>query len=231
MLKHVFLLFFLSTYISKELTAQVDSNRSEIEIMIIEYYGSLLENKVSSRLLTNYKGYKESPNEYWNFLDETFLNNWDFNATTRALIGNENYDALSRSQFIKLSNTLAITLVRYAFESLSFYGEQKLNVIDIKVDDQQTLAWLKINMQSPRLPDIHLDLLLKRTIHGRWKGVDFRFKGVTYVNLKKNTFRQDFEELEFAGLLRKLRKKNKSFFTGLCEGQANYVDPTRPPCL
>ena len=74
-----------------------------------------------------------------------------------------------------------------AFESLYFYGDQKLNVIDIKLNEQQTLAWLKINLDSPRFPDIHLDLLLKRTHHSQWRGVDFRFKGITYVNLKKNT--------------------------------------------
>ena len=64
-------------------------------------------------------------------------------------------------------------------------------------------------MESPRFPDIHLDLLLKRTNSGQWKGVDFRFKGITYVNLKKNSYRQDFEDLKFKGLLRKLDDKNK----------------------
>mgnify|MGYP007000152969 len=110
------------------------------------------------------------------------------------LIGKEIFNTLTFSQFKKLSRTLEVTLVRYAFESLSFYGEQKLNVIDIKLNEQQTLAWLKINMDSPRFPDIHLDLLLKRTFDSHWRGVDFRFKGITYVNLKKNSYRQDFKD-------------------------------------
>ena len=106
---------------------------------------------------------------------------------------------MSISQFKKLSKTLEVTLIRYAFESLYFYGDQKLNVIDISVNEEQTFAWLKINMDSPRFPDIHLDLLLKRTNYNQWKGVDFRFKGITYVNLKKNSYRQDFEDLKFKG--------------------------------
>jgi ABC-type transporter MlaC component len=104
-------------------------------------------------------------------------------------------------------------------------------VIDIKVNEQQTLAWLKVNMDSPRFPDIHLDLLLKRNFNSQWKGVDFRFKGITYVNLKKNSYRQDFKDLRFKGLLKKIDDKNNLFFRDLCQNKANYIDPKKPPCL
>ena len=217
--------------ISTVLAADVDATVSDLEEEVIDTYRSLLQDKVTSDLRVNYKNYLESPNKYWNFLEETFLDNWDFDATTKALIGGDIFNSLSNLQFKELSRALGITLIRYAFESLSFYGEQKLNVIDIKLNEQQTLAWLKINMDSPRFPDIHLDLLLKRTDHNQWRGVDFRFKGITYVNLKKNSYRQDFEDLKFQGLLRKLENKNKLFFRDLCESDANYIDPKKPPCL
>ena len=147
------------------------------------------------------------------------------------MIGNDIFNSLSNLQFKELSRALEVTLIRYAFESLSFYGEQKLNVIDIKLNEQQTLAWLKINMDSPRFPDIHLDLLLKRTDHREWRGVDFRFKGITYVNLKKNSYRQDFKDLNFQGLLRSLMIKINCFLEICVRGDANYIDPKKPPCL
>ncbi len=172
----------------------------------------------------------EFPNEFWNFLEDTFLDNWDFDATTRALIGRDIFNSLSNLQFKELSRTVEVTLMRYAFESLSFYGGQKLNVINVELNEQQTLAWLKINMDSSRFPDIHLDLLLKRNFDSKWRGVDFRFKGITYVNLKKNSYRQDFENLKFQGLLRKLDNKNKVFFRDVCQGDANYLDSKKPPC-
>ena len=211
--------------------AQVDSNHSAIEIEIIESYESLLVKKVTSDLLANHKIYVEFPNKYWNFLENTFLDNWDFDATTRALIGVDISNSLSSLQFKELSRVLEVTLIRYAFESLSFYREQKLNVVDIKVNEKQTLAWLKINMDSPRFPDIHLDLLLKRKDDGQWKGADFRFKGITYVNLKKTSYRQDFNDSDFVGLLQKLDDKNKLFFNDLCQSEANYIDPKKPPCI
>lgn len=213
------------------MTAQVNSSLSAQEMEIINRFDSLLADKVTSGLLANYKHFLEYPNVYWNFLNETFLENWDFDATTKALIGGDTFNSLSISQFKELSRVLEVTLIRYAFENLSLYGEQKLNVIDIKLNAQQTLAWLKINMDSPWFPDIHLDLLLKRTIDNHWRGVDFRFKGITYVALKKNSYKQDFEALKFEGLLRKLVTKNKLFFKDLCHSEANYLDPKVPPCL
>ena len=182
-------------------------------------------------MLANHENYLESPNEFWNFLEDIFLDNWDFDATTKALIGNEIFNSLSNLEFKEISRVVEVTLIRYAFASLSFYGGQQLNVIDIKLNEQQTLAWLKINMDSPRFPDIHLDLLLKRNLHDQWRGVDFRFKGITYINIKKNSYRQDFEDIKFQGLLGKLNDKNKLFFENLCQSEANYLDPNMPPCL
>ena len=216
--------------ISSILAADVDSTVSNLEGEVLDLYSSLLQDKATGDLLVNYKNYLESPNKYWNFLEETFLDNWDFDATTKALIGSDIFNSLSNLQFKELSRTLEVTLMRYAFESLSFYGGQKLNVIDVKLNEQQTLAWLKINMNSPRFPDIHLDLLLKRNLDSKWRGVDFMFKGITFVNLKKNSYRQDFENLNFQGLLKKLDNKNKFFFKDVCQGDANYLDSKKPPC-
>ena len=218
-------------FISTESVAQLYSAPSSLEIEIINSYESLLGGKVTSNLLANHKNYLESPNEFWDFLKDTFLENWDFDATTKALVGGDIFNSLSNLQFKELSRVLEVTLIRYAFESLSFYGGQKLNVIDIRLNEQQTLAWLKINMDSPSFPDIHLDLLLKRNLHDQWRGVDFRFKGITYVNLKKSSYRQDFEDIKFKGLLRKLNDKNKLFFNNLCQSKANYINPEVPPCL
>ncbi len=217
--------------ISSALAADIDSTVSDLEEEVLDTYRELLQDKVTDDLLVNYKNYLESPNQYWNFLKDTFLDNWDFDATTKALIGGDIFNSLSNLQFKELSRVLEITLIRYAFESLPFYGEQRLNLIDIKLNEQQTLAWLKINMDSPRFPDIHLDLLLKRTFDGQWRGMDFRFKGITYVNLKKNSYRQDFKDFKFEGLLKKLEDKNKIFFRDLCQNDVNHKDPKKPPCL
>ncbi len=224
-------IFFFLILMLTRLIAHGNSNINDLSAELITGYNSLLEGKVTNGLLANYKKYQNFPNEYWSFVNETFSDNWNFDATTKALIGHDIFNSLSEFQFKELSRVLEITLLRYAFESLSFYREQRLNVIDIKLNEQQTFAWLKVNMDSPRLPDIHLDILLNRRDDDQWKGVDFRFKGITYVNMKKNSYRQDFEDLKFHGLLRKLNNKNKTFFRDLCRSDVNYIDPKKPPCL
>ena len=220
----------VSILVVSDVLAQDRKVYNAVEMKIIDSYDSLLAEKVTNDLLINYKIYRDFPNKYWNFLNETLINNWDFQATTRALLGNEIFQSLTYSQLEKLSKSLELTIVRYAFESLLFYDRQKLNVIDIKINELETFAWLKINITSPRFPDIHLDLLLKRK-NGHWRGVDFKFKGITYVNLKKNSYRHDFKNLEFHGLLKKLDDKNKEFFKDLCKSGVNFIDSKKPPCL
>ena len=226
----VFALIF-SFGIAQRIQATEDFRIESAETELFKKYTDLLENKVIKDLSLNHDTYLKSPNEYWRFLDRTFLKNWDFDATTRALIGAEIYYVLSESQFNSLSKTLEVTLIRYAFESLPFYFGQQLKVLDIKLDKKNSFSWLKINMKSSRLPDIHLDLLLKRTTVDYWKGVDFRFKGITYVNLKKSSYREKFHKKQFVGLLDELNRKNEIFFTKICQRNANYLDPSSPPCI
>ena len=230
MFRSLLLFFILFTASLSNLLADNDLLDDILEQKIIEDYELLLVQKVTNDLLVNYKFYLESPNEYWGFLNENFLHYWDFDATTKALIGSEIFNSLSSLQFTELSRTVEVTLIRYAFESLSLYGEQRLNLINLKFNEQKTLAWLKINMDSPRFPDIHLDLLIKRTSASQWRGVDFRFKGITYINLKKNSYRQDFKDFQIEGFLKKLDDKNRLFFRDLCQSEMNYKNPKKPPC-
>ena len=230
-MKRFILYFFLFISISTESISQADSRFESLENQIVNSFKPLLFEKITKELLLHNGVFLDFPNIYWDFLNETFIDNWDFDATTKALIGNKIFKSLSHLQFKDLSRTLEVTLIRYAFESLPYYGEQRLDVIDIKLNEQQTLAWLKISMESTSFPDIHLDLLLKRRDDNQWKGVDFRFKGITYVDMKKNSYRKDFEDLKFQGLLKKLADKNKTFFRDLCQSEANYIDPKKPPCL
>lgn len=202
-----------------------------IEKEISKKYKSLLEDKVSYTLINNSEKFLNNPNDFWLFLSETFLTNWDFELTSKALVGNEIVALLDKEQVVQLSKALGMTLLRYAFESLSFYTGQSLTLLDVKINDKKTFAWIKVNMESPKFPDIHLDILLRRRQNNEWKGVDFRFKGITYVNLKKNSFRDDFNAFGFAGMLKILNEKNQIFFRELCAGAANYMNPHRKPCI
>ena len=231
MLKILSLYFLFSLSGSTSLIAADSALIDNVETDILVDYEYLLLDKVNHDLFSNHEQYVEHPNKFWHFLNEVLFGIWDFDATTAALIGNEILNSLSDIEFAELSRVFKVTLMRYAFESLSFYHDQKLNIVNIKINEQKTFAWLKINIDSSRFPKIHLDLLLKRTFDNAWKAVDFRLKGITYVNLKKHIYRHHFQELKLKGLLSKLEEKNKLYFKDLCKSEANYIDPNRPPCL
>ena len=95
---------FFSLLISSVTIAQVDSTLTASEIEIIDSYRSLLADKVTNNLLANYKEYLESPNEYWNFLKDTFLRHWDFDAlypwTPWIFMASRNFRSLKTSSVI-----------------------------------------------------------------------------------------------------------------------------------
>jgi ABC-type transporter MlaC component len=71
-------------------------------------------------------------------------------------------------------------------------------------------------MESPLLPDINLDVLIKRTSVDIWRAVDVRFKGITYVAIKKHKYRDILEVQGVDALIDNLAKKNAKYFTDVC---------------
>ena len=82
-------------------------------------------------------------------------------------------------------------------------------------------------MESSLIPDIHFDVLIKQAEAGRWKAVDVRFKGITYVAVKKHKFRKTIDEKGVQALIAELQIKNREYFIEIC-AKAEIVGI--PPC-
>lgn len=225
------LLLFLCFCMSFELMAKEYEKTGKLKIDMINDYNKFFTEKVSMNLNEHHQQYREYPNIYWDFLSKNLLINWDFKVTTQVLMGAEIYYSLSEVQLEELSQTVAVTLIRYAYESLHFFNGQKITAVDIKFNDTESLAWLQINIDSQRLPKVNLDILLKRTRQNNWKFVDFKFKGVSYTDIKKRSYRQDFKELGYDRFLKTLKHKNESFFSIVCNKNISYISLTNAPCL
>ena len=94
------------------------------------------------------------------------------------------------------------------------------------VNAESTLGWVQVRMQSPVLMDLNLDLLIKRIDEGVWKGVDVRFKGITYVSIKKHEYRRIMKKRGVAGLIETLEQKNTEFFTEVCAKSSFQDEPS-----
>jgi hypothetical protein len=89
------------------------------------------------------------------------------------------------------------------------------------------MGWVQVLMESSLIPDLHLDVLIKQVGADDWKAVDVRFKGITYVAIKKHKFRKIIAEKGIQALIGELQTKNLEYFADICSN-ANIVG--RPPC-
>ena len=172
--------------------------------------------KITEQLSTRQAYFLTDPVAYSLFIDRNVKSLWDTESTTSALIGKASFKALGPEDRQVLVAAVDDTLLRYAFEGLENYGGQVFEVVDVAVNKGGTMGWVQVLMESPIIPDLHLDLLIKRTSEGDWSAVDVRFKGITYVSIKKHEFREIIEEQGVSALIDSLNSKNRDYFRDIC---------------
>jgi len=174
---------------------------------------------VDKQLLSQHVQYKKDPKAYQKFLDLHVRPHWDTRSTARALIGGKSFKSLSKQAQHDLVQAVDTTLVRYAFEGIDFYSGQQFQMVDVAISDSGKMGWVQVLMKSKILPDLNLDILVKRNKLGRWNAVDVRFKGITYVAVKKHQFKKILEKQGVGALIASLNEKNNQFFGELCAAE------------
>ena len=170
----------------------------------------------SAELVKNADRYRVDPIAYDRYLNTHMAPLWDVASTTRALIGKTMYAQLSQPRAQTLAAAVESTLRRYAFEGLKYYDGQTFAVHDVLVNQRGSRGWVQLVLNSKLLPDLYLDLMVKRGSDDRWVTVDVRFKGITYVGVKKHSFRELVEDRSVEGLIASLENKNSAYFSKLC---------------
>lgn len=185
---------------------------------------------VTEQLANRQQKYLDNPIAYYDFLIATVVASWDSSSTSRALVGKQYYQGFTDEQRAVLVNSVDQTLIRYAFEGLENYGGQVFKVDDVVVNEEKGMGWVQVLMESPILPDINLDLVIKRNLNNAWHAVDVRVKGITYVKIKKYKYREIIEEQGFQALIDNLTTKNTDFFEDICAPIVNPELEGRAPC-
>ena len=214
----------LSNELADDLTNAKDAEQSvtaEFEQLFVS---------VTDQLSNRQDKYINDPIAYHAFLMSTVVELWDSSSTTRALLGKKHYESLAKDQKSALISAVDETLIRYAFEGLESYSGQVFKVDDVVINEEKGMGWVQVLMVSPVIPDINLDLLIKRNSQGDWRAVDVRVKGITYVAIKKHKYREIFEEKGFDSLLVNLSAKNNEYFTMSCEAAGMSDRKGKAPC-
>ena len=170
---------------------------------------------ITQELSTSQATYLRDAQAYEAFIDARVKSSWDVASTARALVGKSVFDTLAPEIRQSLVNAVDRTLVRYAFEGLDKYSGQTFDVVDLVVNQEAGMGWVQLLVQSPLIPDVNLDLLIKRNLSKEWKAVDIRFQGITYVMIKKREYRAIIEQEGIAALIEQLVQANQAFFNNL----------------
>ena len=170
---------------------------------------------ISKTLRADFEQYTMEPQSFQVFLDQNVRPFWDPSSTTKALVGSTNFKILSAKTQARLTSAVERTLIRYAFEGIAFYNGQKFELVDVAISDSGKMGWVQVVMRSQILPDLNLDILVKRNKAGIWKAVDVRFKGITYVAVKKHGFQEILKKQGAEALITSLNTKNNEFFDAL----------------
>ena len=199
---------------------------SELNPVIIEQFQPLFT-AITAELGVNKARYLTEPAAYYALVDRYLRPRWDTASTASALVGRNYFESLSTAEQSALTAAVDSTLVRYAFEGLEHYSGQRFDIADIVVSDGAAMGWVQVLMESPIIPDINLDVLIKQGDKDDWKAVDIRFKGITYVSIKKHSFREIIAESGLQALIGDLQGKNAAYFKVIC-AETKTVD--LPPC-
>lgn len=191
------------------------ANQVDEKSLLLQQFEPIIS-AVSKQLLSQHENFKKNPKAYQAFLDQHVSPHWDASSTARALIGGANFKPLKAKIQQQLIEAVDKTLVRYAFEGIDFYSGQQFQLIDVAISDSGRMGWVQVVMKSKILPDLNLDILVKRNKIGAWKAVDVRFKGITYAAVKKYQFKKILEKQGVGALIASLNKKNNKFFGELC---------------
>ena len=223
-----FLIILFAAQLTVAAEARVDDSAVfSGEKRVLQRFGPLFD-RVTLEMANNQKHFLNDPVAYDLFVSRVLEPLWDSRSTTSALIGRARFDRLDDVEQAALVKAVDNTLRRYAFEGLARYSGQLFRVVDVVVNKPATMGWVQVLMESSLIPDLHFDVLIKRVNAGDWKAVDVRFKGITYVAVKKHKFRKIIEEKGVQALIGDLQIKNREYFTGIC-AKANIEG--RPPCL
>ncbi len=182
---------------------------------------------ISDDLKVNSGSYITNPTAFHRFLIKRVSPHWNAKSTMRALLGKSVFDNLSSIKRDSLANELERTWRRYAYEGIKRYSGQEFLVRDVSINQKGDRGWVKILIKSKLLPDIFIDLLVKKDLGEDWNAVDIRFKGITYVSVKKNAFREVVANRSASALEAQLFDKNQTYFSELCN-QTSWKG--LPPC-
>lgn len=194
-LSFLFLLHF-SAY-----SSEADSVRSQFSHVITN---------INQTLTLKQQAFSSTPELLAQFIDTSLLPVWSSEKTLKGLLGKKIWQNLSNNEKKHLVEAFNNTLQRYVQEGFSYYDGQQIDLVDVKLNSRQTKGLITVRLTPKILPsfDIHFKINL---IADKWYLYDVLVKGISYISLKKDSYRQMVNSKGVAGFLNVVNSKNEGY--------------------
>ena len=182
-----------------------DSMRSTVESHYVERV-----NYINQTLTSNQDEFEATPQKLADFVDNSLLPLWNSQKTLRGLFGKKNWLALTNKDHVDLEKGFNDTIQRYVQEGFALYDGQQIEFVGIKLNKKQTRGLLTIKVIPNVLPEFDVNFKVAYE-NDQWQLYDILVQGVSYVTLKRDSFRNQYKNQGISEVLKAINEKNKGY--------------------
>ncbi|TQV77020.1 ABC transporter substrate-binding protein [Aliikangiella marina] len=165
---------------------------------------------INSTLEENQAKFAQSPHDLAKFVDRSVLPLWNSEKTLRGLFGKKYWMELSSAEQQGLVKGFNDTIQRYVQEGFSLYDGQQLEFVKLKLNQKKTRALLTLKVIPNLLPEFEVNFKVAKEGNS-WQLYDILIQGVSYVTLKKDSFRNQYKNQGITAVIDSIKLKNKGF--------------------
>ncbi|TQV82998.1 MlaC/ttg2D family ABC transporter substrate-binding protein [Aliikangiella coralliicola] len=218
-----YLKFLIGLMLFANLSVAYASSIDSIEhrnILVENHFKSIIYD-INQTLSSKQKEFENSPAKLVKYVDEVLIPIWSSSKTMSGLLGKKYWKGISIQHKTQLISSFNDTLQRYVQEGFKLYDGQRLEFVNVKLHPQKAYGFLTVKVIPTILPSFNVDFKI-RQIESNWVLYDVMVKGVSYIKLKKDSFRKLHESKGVEGVLSSVNEKNKGYL------QSSYRPKT--PC-
>ncbi len=148
------------------------------------------------------------------FIETQMMKRWSAELTIRAIVGKKRWRVIKPKEKQELILAYENTMKRYLYETFQQYKGQKPVAEKVELHSNHKKGWLTVRLLIPNFSDVTLDLKIYNR-DGEWLIYDFRYQGVSFVQLKALDYFLTLKINGAEGLINKLNKKNEQLYKSL----------------
>jgi phospholipid transport system substrate-binding protein len=180
---------------------------------------------INQTLKVNQKAFEASPHLLAGFVDNSLLPLWEASQTLAGLLGSKNWHGLSHAEQAGLQKAFNDTIQRYVQEGFALYDGQTLEFVSVKLNDSATRGLLTLKVIPNVMPSFEVDFKIFKQ-EETWQLYDILVQGVSYITLKKDSYRKQLAEQGVKGILATISEKNQGYIASMREPVIKDKVPT-----